>query len=325
MNRRSREELRRWKTERPTQKSERQRTITNGYAEDSRKRNARWGRRRAKVRARIRRVVSPKAEEVRVNGGPRDTRAQSGQEGVTRGKRASEVAEDSEAGSTNTDVGEETYLYGKVREAEWETGRAMWPCKGRVTRTGIIAERERPTEGKRGAKRDSMLRYAARGRRKPSCDWKGRGSVQMADEAFRGAERDGRNGRWVWQIGWRQRFGRSRWIWRNGWRQRFGRNRWVWWIGWSPCLGDMRWVRRTGKRRRPCGMGELARSGRRFPGRRRGTTRKRHSDLRPVFSEGFNWRIPVDARLGGGGCHGENRPQAESAENGHFGGFRESV
>jgi hypothetical protein len=36
--------------------------------------------------------VSPKTEEACGNGGPRDTRARSGQEGDPQGKRASEVA-----------------------------------------------------------------------------------------------------------------------------------------------------------------------------------------------------------------------------------------
>jgi hypothetical protein len=178
--------------------------------------------------------VSPEAEEVRVNGGPRDTRAQSGQGGVPQGKRASEVAEGSEAGSTDADVGEMTYLYGKVQEAERKTGRAMWPRKGRVTRTCTTDERGRPAEGERGAKRDNTPRYAASGRRSSACDRKGRGSVRMANEAGEGtsigsamsfgrAKRDGRSGCWVWQIEWSQR-----------------QARWVWWIGWSPCLGDTR-------------------------------------------------------------------------------------
>ena len=37
---------------------------------------------------------------------------------------------------------------------------------------------------------------------------------------------------------------------------------------------------------------------------------RRTKDKRgPIFSgKGLFWRIPVDARLGGGGCRGENRP-----------------
>jgi hypothetical protein len=70
---RSKEGLRRWKTERPTRKSERRRTFTKRYAEGSGKRNARWGHRGAKARARLWKVVSSEAKEVRVNGGPRDT------------------------------------------------------------------------------------------------------------------------------------------------------------------------------------------------------------------------------------------------------------
>jgi hypothetical protein len=135
---RSQQGLRRWKIERPTRKSEKRRTFTKGYAQGSGKRNARWGRQRVKVRERIQRVVSPGAEEVRANRGSRDTRAESGQGGVPQRKRASEVAEDSEARTTDADVGETTYLYKKVREAERKTGRAMWPRKGRVTCTCTI-------------------------------------------------------------------------------------------------------------------------------------------------------------------------------------------
>jgi hypothetical protein len=270
--------------------SGKQRTFTKGYAEGSGNRNARWGHRRVKVRARIRRVVSPKPEEASGNGGPRDTRAQSGQEGVPQGKRASEVAEGSEAGSTDADVGETTYLYGKVREVERKTGRAVWPRKGQVRRTGMIAERGRPTEGKRRAERDSTPRYAARGRRNPAYDRKGQGSVRVANEAGKGtttgsvmafgrAEWDGRNGRWIWQIGWRQRFGRNRWVWWIGWSHR--QARWTWRIGWSPCLGTRGdGYGGPGGVGGPCGITDLDDGSR---GRQRGTTRKRHSDLGPVF------------------------------------------
>jgi hypothetical protein len=162
-----------------------------------------------------------------------------------RAKRASEVAEDSEVGSTDADVGEATYLYGRVRGAGRKTGRAMWPRKGQMMRTGMIGKRERPMEGKHPANRVSTPRYVARGRPNPACDRKGRGSVWLANEegkgrktgsttAFGRAEQDGRNGHRIWHIGW---------------RQRFGRNRWAWWIGWSPCFESMRRVWRTGRRR----------------------------------------------------------------------------
>jgi hypothetical protein len=44
-----------------------------------------------------------------------------------------------------------------------------------------------------------------------------------------------------------------------------------------------------------------------------------HRDLsRPVFFVRI-WRMPVDARLGGGGCREENRPGVESASIAGFG------
>jgi hypothetical protein len=212
-----------------------------------------------------------------------------GQEGVPQGKRASEVAEDSEAGTTNADVGETTYLYRKVREAERRTGRATWSRGGRVTRTGMIGGRRRPTEGKRGAQRDSTPRYVARRRRSPACDRKGQGSVRVVNEAGEGmstgsamafgkAEQVGRNGRRIWQIGWRQRLGRNRWVWWIGWSQR--QAHWTWRIGWSHVSGARGdGYGGPGGVGGPCGMDDLDDG---FWGRPRGTTRKRHSDLGPV-------------------------------------------
>jgi hypothetical protein len=160
--------------------------------------------------------VSPKTEEAGGNGGPRDTRARSGQEGDPRGIWASGVAEDSEAGSADADVRVAAYLYGKVRGAERKTGRAIWPRKGRVTRMAMIGEQERPTEGRRGAKGVDASRHAARGRRNPVYDRKGWGSVRMANEAGKGkmtgsamafgrTDQDGGNGHRTWWIGWSQR------------------------------------------------------------------------------------------------------------------------
>ena len=44
---------------------------------------------------------------------------------------------------------------------------------------------------------------------------------------------------------------------------------------------------------------------------------RRTRDMRGLVfsSKGLFWRISVDARLGGGGCRGENRPLAESVDN----------
>jgi hypothetical protein len=79
--------------------------------------------------------------------------------------------------------------------------------------------------------------------------------------AFERAERNGGNGRRIWQIGWRQLFGKNRWVWWIGWSQR--QARWTWRI--DPVSRDTWLLRRTGRCRRPWGMGELTRNGRRFP------------------------------------------------------------
>ena len=68
---------------------------------------------------------------------------QAGREGVPRNDMTSEVAEEAEAESIDTDVGEATYFFGKVHKAERSTRRAMWPCKGRATSTGIIGNEVR--------------------------------------------------------------------------------------------------------------------------------------------------------------------------------------
>ena len=64
-------------------------------------------------------------------------------EDVPRDEAAtSEVAEDTEAESTDTDVEEETYLVKGVRGAEQNTKCAMWPCKGPTTSMGMIGDED---------------------------------------------------------------------------------------------------------------------------------------------------------------------------------------
>ena len=74
----------------------------------------------------------------------KDVCGRASREGAPRGEMAKlEVAEDIKAESTNTDVGEATYIFGKVHEAERSPRRAMRPRKDRATRTGIISNEVR--------------------------------------------------------------------------------------------------------------------------------------------------------------------------------------
>jgi hypothetical protein len=154
-----------------------------------------------------------------------DVRGQASQEGVPRnGTEISAVAEDSEAENTDTEVREATYLFGRVRGAEWNSKRVMGSSKDQSTHSkGNASERERPTEGKRRAGRVGTSRDAARKRRNPACNRKGRERdrrIYKADEgrATRSAtpsgrtERGGRCEYQAWWIGWRQRFDENRWV-----------------------------------------------------------------------------------------------------------------
>ena len=98
------------------------------------------------------------------------TTGQEGQDGVPRDETTtSEVTEDTEAWNTDTDVGETTYLFERVRGVEWSTKRAMWLRKGRATSTGMIDDEVRrmtvPNQGS-GRGKPSMdeehaMRYLA--------------------------------------------------------------------------------------------------------------------------------------------------------------------
>ena len=127
-----------------------------------------------------------------------------------------EVAEDTEAQSTDTDVEEAKYLSERVHGAERSTRRAMWPHKGRVTSTGMIDEEVR-----------RMTVPNQRSQREESETWIGR----------------------IW---WRQRLGEHRQVWWIGrsrrfetirWRWWTGRRRWFAWKGWS-CS---KWKTKSGK------------------------------------------------------------------------------
>ena len=58
----------------------------------------------------------------------KDVRDQAGRDGVPRDKAAtSEVTEGTETESTDTDIGDATYLFEILRGAERNTKHAMWP------------------------------------------------------------------------------------------------------------------------------------------------------------------------------------------------------
>ena len=203
----------------------------------------------------------------RKRGVTKDVRGQAGQEGVPRdGAATSEVAEDSEAESTDAEVGEATYLFERVRGAERNTKRVMGSSKDRSTSThseGNIDVRGKPTEGKSGAERVGTPRCATRKGRNPACDRRDRERVRRIYEAGKGratgsatacgrTERGGKRGHRVWRIGWSQRFGDEHRIWWIGWSRRFetirrrwwtGRRRWFVWTGWA-CS---KWKTKPGK------------------------------------------------------------------------------
>ena len=83
----------------------------------------------------------------------KDVCGRASREGAPRGEMAKlEVAEDIKAESTNTDVGEATYLSERVCGAERNSRRAMWPRKGQATSTGVINGEVRVTIGRNEAK-----------------------------------------------------------------------------------------------------------------------------------------------------------------------------
>ena len=89
----------------------------------------------------------------------------------------SEVAEDTEAESTDTDVGKAKYLSERVHGAERSTRHAMWPRKGRAKSMGIIGnEVRRMTMPNKGSQREESET-------------------------------------WIWRIGCRQRLGEHRRVW----------------------------------------------------------------------------------------------------------------
>ena len=119
----------------------------------------------------------------RKRGIPKDVCGRAGREGVPRDETATpEVAEDTEAESTNTDVRETKYHSERVHGAERSARRAMWPRKGRATSTGMIGDEvRRMTVPNRGSQRKEFGEH-----------------------------------RRVWWIGWSLRFEIIRWRWWTG-------------------------------------------------------------------------------------------------------------
>ena len=116
----------------------------------------------------------------------------------------SEVAEDTEAESTDTDVGEETYLVEGVRGAERSTRRAMRPHKGRATSTRMIGDEvRRMTVSNQGSGRGKTSVDEEHAMRYPMNIREEGGFGRRSREKNEVSQREEREDR----IGWRQWFG----------------------------------------------------------------------------------------------------------------------